>query len=269
LTSILDTLKIIVGKRWLLIAVFFLVEIGMIVFIANSAFLPSELAIYEKQYNSTSTVLNQASAGQVSAIFSNNFRVAIVELVPVLGLTIFGLSLYETARIVEVIAIVKSVGVGVALGTLFFLPSTWLELPAYAIAAAESVYLVYAIFLGFRRGWTMFIREIRFLVVNIILIAGVLIVAAIFEVTEIQFEQGPAQTQAYALLTWIPFVVVFAGVLKFWRSARRDAPAIEEREAEGLAPESNIVVVEGQPPPQGEKGEAGSPASRNEGGATA
>lgn len=272
MTSILDTLKIIVGRRWVLIALLFVLELAIILYVANSAFPASELSMYEKQYNSTSAVLNQTAAGQVASIFSNNFRVAVVECVPVLGLAIFGLSLYETARIVEVIAVVKKVSVGLALGNLFFLPSTWLELPAYAIAAAESVYLAYAIYLGFKSGWAKFVREIRFLLVNIILIAGVLIVAATFEVTEIQFEQGPVQTQAYALLTWIPFVVVFAGVLRFWRRARREAPAIEEREAAEMAQNAEVAQAlegKGQPQPHGEKDAAGSPASREEGGATA
>jgi hypothetical protein len=204
----------------------------------------------------------------VVGIFTNNFRVATVELIPVLGLFTFGLSLYETARIVEVIAIVKSVGVGLALANLFFLPSTWLELPAYAIATAESIYLVYAMYLGFKSGWAKFVREIRFLLVNIILIAGVLIVAATFEVTEIQIEQGPVQTQVYALLTWIPFVVVFAVVLTFWRRARRDAPALEERDAAEMARKeeaSQVMAGQGQPQPQGEKDAAGSPPSRDEG----
>jgi uncharacterized membrane protein SpoIIM required for sporulation len=270
LTSILDTLKIIVGRRWLLIAIFFLVEIAMIVFISNSAFLPSELATYQKQYNSTSAVLDQSAAGQVVGIFSNNFRVAIVELIPGLGLAIFGLSLYETARIVEVIAIVKNVGLGLALGDLFFLPSTWLELPAYAIAAAESVYLARGLYLGFKNGWAYFVRETRFLIVNLILIAGVLATAAIFEVTEIQFEQGPAQTQAYALLTWIPFVAVFAGVLTFWRRAKREAPALEERNAEEMAanePNSQATGGQLQPVRPEEKGAGVGPT--DEDGATA
>jgi uncharacterized membrane protein SpoIIM required for sporulation len=273
LTSILDTLKIIVGKRWTLIAILFVAEIAVIVVIANSPFFPSELTTYKQQYNTTSAVLNQSAVGQVVGIFSNNFRVATVELIPVLGLFTFGLSLYETARIVEVIAIVKSVGVGLALANLFFLPSTWLELPAYSIAAAESVYLVYAMYLGFKNGWAKFVREIRFLLVNVILIAGVLIVAAIFEVTEIQFEQGPVQTQAYALLTWIPFVVVFAGVLTFWRRARRAAPALEEREAAEMAQRDQASPFIGggqvQPQPESEKDAAGSPTSKDEGGAAA
>ena len=190
MTSVFDTLKIIVGRRWPLIAILFVVEIGVIVVIANSAIPSSELTTYENQYNSIAPILNQSATGQVVGIFANNFRVATVELIPALGLAIFGLSLYETARIVEAIGVIKGVGVGFALANLFFLPSTWLELPAYAIAAAESVYLVHAAYIGFRRGWARSLKEIRFLLVNFILIVGVLVVAAIFEVSEIQIASG-------------------------------------------------------------------------------
>jgi uncharacterized membrane protein SpoIIM required for sporulation len=269
MTSMLDTLKIIVGRRWMLISALFVLELAVILVVSNSKFLPSELGTYESQYNTTSQVLNQSAAGQVASIFSNNFRVASVELVPVFGLGVFGLSLYETARIVEVIAIVRNVPVGIALGTLFFLPSTWLELPAYAIAAAESLYLLYYIYVGFRRGWGRFVREIRFLLVNIFLIAGVLIVAAAFEVTEIQFEQGPAATQPLAFVTWLPFVAVFALEVRFWMKARREAPALEAQEAEELAQKPRappFVGEQGQPPSQGEKEGAAGPASPGEGG---
>jgi uncharacterized membrane protein SpoIIM required for sporulation len=269
LTSMLDTLKIIVGRRWVLISALFIMELAVILVVSNVKFLPSELGTYESQYNSTSQVLNQSAAGQLVSIFSNNFRVASVELVPVIGPGVFGLSLYETARIVEVIAIVKGYSVGIALGTLFFLPSTWLELPAYAIAAAESLYLLYSIYVGFRRGWGRFMTEIRFLLVNIFLIAGVLIVAATFETTEIQFEQGPASIQPLAFATWIPFVAVFALEFRFWRKARREAPALEAQEAEELAQRAQpppFVVEQGQPPPQGEKDGTAGPAPSGEGG---
>ncbi len=256
MTSILDTFKIIVGKRWPLIALLFALELAMIVFISSSAFLPSEQTTYERQYNSTASILNQTAAAQVVAIFGNNLRVATFEMLPLLGLAIFGLSLYETARIVEVIGIIHGQGVGLALGTLFFLPSTWLELPAYAIAAAESFYLTFAILRGLRVGWMRTASEFRYLIANVILIAGVLLVAATFEVAEIQIEQGPPQTQVYVLLTWLPFVLVFAGFVVFWRRARREAPEIEERDAANR-PSANpsLTLPDGgqQPPPQGER----------------
>lgn len=259
LTSTLDTLKVIIGKRWPVILLFFVLEIALIVIVANSPFFPSELKAYETQYNGTKAVLNQSAQGQVLAIFANNFRVATVELVPIFGPTIFTLSIYETARIVEVAGIIQGTGTALALGTLFLLPSTWLELPAYAIAVAESMYLIYAIFVGFRRGWARLFKEMRYLVVNLMLIAVVLIVAATFEVTEIQIEQGPRATQPFALLTWIPFVGVFALGLMFWRRARREAPAIEEREIteEGGGQWPAPPVAPGQGP--GEDSGAGAP----------
>lgn len=264
-------LKIIVGKRWPLIAMLFALEVALILIVSNSAFFPGELTNYRNQYNTTSAVLNQTAPGQVAGIFSNNFKVANVELFPAFGLVILGLSIYETARIVEVIGIVKGVPVAAALANLFFLPSTWLELPAYAIAAAESIYLVYAIYLGFKDGWSRFVREIRYLIVNVMLIALVLIVAATFEVTEIQLEQGPYPL--LSLATWIPFVLVFWVGLRFWRSAKRDAPALEAHEAAEMAQREMplpVVVDQGRPQPQNEKDAAGSPASsREKDGATA
>ncbi|HVB95130.1 MAG TPA: stage II sporulation protein M [Nitrososphaerales archaeon] len=273
MTSILDILKLIVGRRWRVIAIIFAIELVAIVIVSNSAFFPGESSLYEKQYNNIKPVLNQSAAGQVVGIFANNFRVAIAELIPVIGPILFGLSIYETARIVEVIGIVNGLGVGAALGTLFFLPSTWLELPAYSIAVAESAYFVYAM----RRGLAGLLKEVRFLIVNVVLIVGVLIVAAVFEVTEIQLETmfgapAPLWEQSLVFLTWVPFVAVFAGVIRFWRISRRDAPALEARYAEEMLQGEEAPQVIGgqrQPQPQGEKDVAGSPTSRDEGGATA
>jgi len=264
LTSTLDTLRMIVGKRWPVMAILFALELVAIVGVSNSAFFPSELTFYENQYNSTAAVLNQSAVGQVGGIFANNFKVTIFELIPALGLAIFGLSLYETARIVEAIAVIKGVSVGLALGNLFLLPSTWLELPAYAIAATEGLYLIYAIYLGFKSGWAKFVKETRFLMVNLILIAGVLAVAAVFEVSEIQIAGSSPDGPIYALLTWIPFAPIFAGVVVFWRRARKALPELEAREAAEMAPDAGASQgfgERGRPPQQSEKDSAGSPTS--------
>jgi len=275
LTSFLETLKLIVGRRWPLVAILFALELVAIVVVSTAPFFPSELTTYENQYNNTAAVLNQSAVGQIGGIFGNNFRVAIVELIPAFGLAIFGLSLYETARIVEAIAVIKGVSVGLALGNLFFLPSTWLELPAYAIAAAEGIYLIYAVYLGFKLGWARFVREIRFLIVTLVLIAGVLIVAAVFEVSEIQIAGSSADGPFYALLTWIPFAFIFAGAILFWRRARKAVPEIEAKEAAEIAQEVTALQEIGEQghPQNSEKDAAGSPTSSpskgEEGGATA
>ena len=242
MTGGFEALKIVVGRRWPLIALLFAFELAVILSVSNAQFFPSEESVYRAQYNYVSTVLNASAAGQVYGIFTNNFRVAIAELIPIGGLGIFSLSLYQTARIVEVIGLVQGVGVGLALANLFFLPSTWLELPAYAIAATESIYVTVAVGSDVRSGqWRKIPREITFILVNVALIAGVLIVAAVFEVAEIQLESANASasatslSQVLPLLTWLPFLLVLGGVIVFWRRARREAPnpAMAESEGEG------------------------------------
>ena len=247
----------------------FVVEIGTIVFVSNLALSPSELSTYENQYNSLAPVLNSSASSKVDAIFANNLKVATIELVPAFGLVLLGLSIYETARVVEAIGVIKGVPVTLALANLFILPSTWLELPAYAIAAAESVYLVFAIYLGFKKGPRYFVRELRFLLVNLLLIVGVLIVAAVFEVSEIQIATASPEGAFYALLTWLPFAAIFAGVMIFWRRARRDAPEIETREESGDASQNGENEIQPIADSEGDSGGGPTyPPARGEGGAT-
>jgi len=257
-------------------AAVFVIEIAAIIIVSNFPFAPGEQAVFQSASNSLPPILKQTAMGQVASIFAQNFRVSINELIPAWGPTFFAFSMYVEARLIEVISINNGEGIGAALGTLFLLPHTYLELPAYAIAVTESGYLLYSIAAGFSRGWAIFVRELRFLVVSIVLIAGVLIVAAIFEVTEIQIEvltQAPAPPIEVALvfLTWIPFALVFAGALSFWRRARREAPELEAREAEDARRQADALLgAGGHAPPQkqGQKDAAGSPTS-GEGRATA
>lgn len=226
----------------------FIVELVLIFVVASAPFFPNEYNSYHQQYNNITPILSNNAIQQILDIFSNNFKVALIEIIPILGVALFGLSIYETARIVEVIGIVQKEGTGAALGTLFALPSTWLELPAYCIATVESLFLAYALFRVARHGWGVVRREVRFLLVNIILIAGVLIVAATIEVTEIQLEA--AGSAAYgqdgsiiAFLTWIPALIIMVFVARFWRRARKQAPMLEEKEKaeDGLTEEGGVA----------------------------
>ncbi len=231
MSIVIDTLKIVVGKRWPLLVLVFATEIALILLVTNLPFFPGELTLYQQQYNSVGGMLNESAIGQVGSIFGNNLRVAMIEMIPGAGLAFFSFSIYETARIVQVISIEKGFSVAVALASLFFLPHTWLELPAYSIAVTEGSYLLYSLYYGVKHGWARFRRELRFLFVSMLLVAGVLIVAAIFEVTEIQLASSYGYVgQVLALLTWLPFLLILAGVVSFWQKARRDAPTVEARE---------------------------------------
>jgi uncharacterized membrane protein SpoIIM required for sporulation len=256
-TTITDTLKIIVGKRWSVMLALFLVELVLIFVVANAPFFPNEYNSYYQQYNNITPILSNNAIQQILDIFSNNFRVALIEIIPILGVLVFGISIYSTARVVEVIGIVQKEGTVAALTTLFALPSTWLELPAYCIATVESLFLAYALFRVARYGRSVFIREVRFLLVNIILIAGVLIVAATVEVTEIQLEAvGSADFgqagSIIAFLTWVPALVIITLAVRFWRRAKKQAPELEEKEKaeDGLTEERGV----GQGPTGGGSG---------------
>jgi uncharacterized membrane protein SpoIIM required for sporulation len=245
LSIIVDTLKIIVGRRGRLMALLFVAELASILVVSSLPFFPGELSLYQEQYRNVGTILNAPAIGQVAAIFENNFRVALLETIPGLGIALFSFSLYETARIVQVISVEKSMPLAEGLANLFFLPSTWLELPAYSIAVTEGAYFLYAIYFGLRHGWARFRRELRFLVVNVLLVAGVLIAAAVIEVAEIQLASNFGDIGPFlALLTWVPFLVLVAGAVAFWRKANRDAPILEaEEEARDAGLGSNVTGV--------------------------
>jgi uncharacterized membrane protein SpoIIM required for sporulation len=264
--SITDTIKIIVGTRWAAMVALYVLELTLILVVSSSPFFPGEYNAYHSQYNSLTPILSNNAVLQILDIFSNNFKVALLELIPVVGIALFGLSIYETARIVEVIGLVQKEGTGAALITLFALPSTWLELPAYCIATVEGVFLAYAFVRVARNGWGVFRREVRFVLVNILLIAIILIVAATIEVTEIQLET--AGSAAYgqdgaiiAFLTWIPALIIIGWAIRFWRRARRQAPVLEEKEKveDGVIEEGG--ATHGPTIGGGEGGSSGDPGS--------
>jgi uncharacterized membrane protein SpoIIM required for sporulation len=263
----------IVGRRWHFMVALFVIEAAAIVVVSNLPFFPGEQAAFESVSNSIAPILKESALGQVASIFAQNFMVAIRLLVPVIGPLNFALTIYVTARVLEVIGITSQEGVAGALATLYLLPHTYLELPAYAVAVTESGYLLRAIYAGFKGRLTVLTREIRFLFVSIVLIAGILIVAAVFEVTEGQIAvltapPAPPGEEALVFLTWIPFAAVFAGTVSFWKRARREAPELEAKEAEESRRRAeSLLGVGGPAPPQlrEEKDGAGSPTSGEEG----
>ena len=92
--------------------------------------------------------------------------------------------------------------------SLLLQPSTWIELPAYAVATVEGLYVIHSAVRGHLR------RELRILGFNVCLIVFILIIAAVFETAEIQLGG------LYSLLTWLPFVVLVIAARIAWDRAR-------------------------------------------------
>jgi hypothetical protein len=131
-------------------------------------------------------------------------------MIPGLGSALFAFSLYSTARIIEVDALTQGVSPVLLVLFLFIFPYSYLELPAYAVATGEGLYLSYAILrwlfstggrpVDFRaEAWQLF--------VNIMIVAVMLTVAALFESVELQLLQDEP---ALFWVTWVPFAGIVA-----------------------------------------------------------
>ncbi len=191
----------------LLCLTLFLIEVGILFFVSSIPFFPGEKSYYVSQANQLSNTTHNASGPQLFYdIFTNNYRISLIEMIPGLGVIFFAISMYVTARVTLAIAFGESQSVpgAVLVISLFLLPHSYLELPAYAVATAEGLYLLYAIIqvLGNSRGGDegRMSGEVWQLGINVLIFTVMLAVAALFETTEIVLGAPNA------FLTWIPFI---------------------------------------------------------------
>jgi uncharacterized membrane protein SpoIIM required for sporulation len=201
------------ARRGLLLCVLlFLIEVGLFFAVSSLPFFPGEQALYTNQSNQIGTEFQNATLfTQFSGIFVNNYRIALIEMIPGIGLLFFAFSLYATARILEVISINDHASpLIVVLVLLLLFPHSWIELPAYAVATAEGIFLLYAIgkwlFDSNGRGSVRWSAELGQLAINLVIVTVMLAVAALFESVEIQLG-------LLFWVTWIPFAVLIAVVL--------------------------------------------------------
>lgn len=187
----------------------FVVELVMLFYFST---VPLPAYLVNTINNQTSTIATGADSltllGRALYLFSNNFHIAATEFIPLFGLYTFGSVMYNTALAIDVIGIVSNIPGPFVTLSLLFEPHTWLELPAYALATTQSLYLV--------RGFTS-VRRFKFELVRtpfvFALVAVELFIAAIFESSEISL----ASTSALLALAvpWIAFgvlaVLVYVG----------------------------------------------------------
>jgi len=108
-------------------------------------------------------------------IFSNNIRVALLMLVPGLGLILAPYVLYNTGLVFSAAGVANE-GSGVILFlTTVLLPFFWLEFVAYAASITQNLYMIWAIKSKILRS------EIRNLAYTIIVIVALLLLGAWIE----------------------------------------------------------------------------------------
>lgn len=192
-----------------LYVILFIIEVAIIFVVVTLPFFPGEKALYTGQGNQITNEF--AGAGLFTliwGIFTNNLRIALLEMIPGFGAALFGFSIYSTARILEVYALnANAPPLAVAFTLLLFFPHSYIELPAYAFATGEGLYLLYAVWKWAlskgdkspnlsAEGWQF--------VINLIIVVVMLAVAATFESVEIVLGSP------LLWLTWIPFVGLIA-----------------------------------------------------------
>jgi uncharacterized membrane protein SpoIIM required for sporulation len=209
--------------RWLQLATLaFFLELVVFFLITVSPMSSSQAQTLATQGNQlVSSVRQEPYINTIFEIFTNNFRIASIELVPVLGWLIFGSSTYLTARIIEAFALANPPPLPgpAVMFSLLLLPHSWIELPAYAVATMQSILLVYSIFkrrFKFELARTLFVW---------LLLAVELFIAAVFEATEINLESYGA----LPLVTWLPFFALFGLAYVLIRRYRHSSQLVDSQ----------------------------------------
>ena len=225
-----DLLVKTVSGTWPKIVILVFFSELVFLFLGSTISIPQSLV---QQINGSNSALGHTSQSldllsRAGFIFSNNFKIAIIEFVPLGGWFFFGLSMYSTALAIEVIGIVSipSLPGPLVMLSLLLEPHSWLELPAYAIATTQSFYLIST---AIQR------RRFKFEVARTGLVIGVvaadLLIAALFESAEISL--SPSGLVGLLVIPWTLFaflaVLVILGrrsVLRKYRSELVGQPPI-------------------------------------------
>jgi len=200
-------------SRWVKVfLILFILQLALFYIFVSLPISNDEASSLASSYSSLNeTIQTQSSLfSKAMYIYTHNLFVAFGEILPFFGVIFFGYSTYVTSRTLEALAIVQPALVGnlspqLIVTALLLFPHSWLELPAYALALTESLYLIDAVFRHRLRG------EYHRAIVVAILVAVQLFVAATVEATELQYP-------ALALYLWIPSL---AYLYLFYRLVKR------------------------------------------------
>jgi hypothetical protein len=195
---------------WVKVAIaVFIAELVILFYFSTAPIPASQVIVINNQTSSTSQNADSLTLlGRAMFLFSNNFHIAAIQFIPLFGWYTFGSVMYNTALAIEVIGINSHISGPLVMLSLLFEPHTWLELPAYALATTQSLYLIRGV--SSRRRFKFELVRTAFVFA---LVAVELLIAAIFESSEISL----ASTSALLALAipWIAFallaILVFLG----------------------------------------------------------
>jgi hypothetical protein len=111
------------------------------------------------------------------SIFINNFGIAILGFIPFVGAIFEGFVLFNTGLAVAVIGATKRVPATYLLAVSMTTPFFWMEYFSYSIAITAAAFLIVSI------QQCRFRAEFRYFLLQIALVVGLLLAAALIEMT--------------------------------------------------------------------------------------
>jgi len=177
-----------------------------------------------------SQLQNESLLSKTVVIFSNNVRIALEEFVPGLGWYMFiGVTL-TTGEIYSALGFSSGVPAALLLVMTFLSPHSWFELAAYAVAVAESFFLVNAAVKRRLRD------EVPRATIAVLLVVFMLFFAAFLESISIQYSYEGF------LVAWAVVAVAAFPLYLLFRNLRRLPVAPQphglERQGDVLPPSS-------------------------------
>lgn len=160
---------------------------------------PLDTASQQQLLNEGKSIVQSATSGTpvqtFFAIFLNNFRVALLEMVPVLGYFLAGISLFTTGEVLQVFSLadnIPPIASGIA---TFVFPHALVEFAGYAFALTEGTMVIRAA-VGRKLK-----AEIKLAGYEVIVVAATLALAALIETVEIV-------SPIVGLVMWLPVILI-------------------------------------------------------------
>jgi len=197
------------SKRLIVFAAVLGIEIALLF---GAMLVPIAPAEQQVLGNEASTLANTTASagffGTIFLIFQNNLRIALIEMIPILGAVAFLESIFVTGQIIEVIGMRRSVPGPLLGGALFLFPFTFVELSSYAIAVSSGSLLLLS------TARQRAVAEARVFVLQIGVVVLLLLLAATMETIT---DYAPV----VGLALWIPAILAAVLVERSLRRIRR------------------------------------------------
>jgi len=159
-----------------------LATVVLIGLLAASAFTPMSMEEAKVKAEEVQRLFSGLTVSPVG-IFTNNLLASLLMMIPAAGIVLAVFIVYNTGMVIAAISTVSNIPVTLSLAIPFLTFYGFVEMLAYGFAVSESFFMTYAAIKKRIR------KEVRVFVVVVLVVAGLLGVAAVLEWMLISFAQ--------------------------------------------------------------------------------